>query len=147
MDREILHSHLLLYVTAKLRKRGILSEGEGYKGKVMIDDALFCFFFSKKSTRQEKEKKCLLIEDAITEAYAEVGLVIAKDKTIISTLNFTFLNRFFSRGAEFVKPIRTMMKVCMAADRMVTTFSGQIQDITGSSEGRSRNGQTLWSCT
>ena len=140
----ILHSHLLLYVTAKLRKRGILSEGEGYKGKVMIDDALFCFFFSKKSTRQEKEKKCLLTEDAITEAYAEVGLVIAKDKTIISTLNFTFLNRFFSRGAEVVKPIRTMMKVCMAADRMVTTFSGQIQVL---SEGRSRNGQTLWSCT
>ena len=133
----VLHSHILLYVTAKLR---ILSAGEGYKGKVMIDDALFCFFFSRKSTKQEKEKKCLLIEDAITEAYAEVGLVIAKDKTIISTLNFTFLNRFFSKGAEVVKPIRTMIKVCTAADRMITTFQGQVQDVTGSIRGAIEKG-------
>ncbi len=28
---------------------------------------------------------------------AELGLVIAKDKTIISTLNFTFINWFFSQ--------------------------------------------------
>jgi len=131
----ILHSHILLYVMAKLRKKGILSAGEGYKGKVMIDDALFCFFFSRKSTKAEKEKKCLLIEDAITEAYAELGLVIAKDKTIISTLNFTFLNRFFSKGAEVVKPIQTMMKVCTSADRMITTFQGQAQDVTGSIRG------------
>ena len=55
------HSHILLYVTAKLRKQGILTSSEGYKGKVMIDDALFCFF-SKKSTQEQ----------------------------IISTLNFTF---------------------------------------------------------
>ena len=136
----ILHSHLLLYVTAKLRKRGILSTGEGYKGKVMIDDALFCFFFSSKSTKEDKEKKCLLIEDAITEAYADVGLVIAKDKTIISTLNFTFLNRFFSGGAEVVKPIRTMMKLSTSADRMITTFQGQVQDITGSIRGAIEKG-------
>lgn len=76
--------------------------GEGYKGKVMIDNALFCFF-SRKSTKAEKEKKCLLIEDAITDAYAQLWLLIVKDKTIISTLNFTFLNRFFSKGAEVVK--------------------------------------------
>ena len=119
---------------------GILSAGEGYKGKVMIDDALFCFFFSRKSTKLEKEKKCLLIEDAITEAYTEVGLVIAKDKTIISTLNFTFLNRFFSKGAEVVKPIRTMMKVCTSADRMNTTFQGQVQDMTGSIRGAIEKG-------
>ena len=136
----ILHSHILLYVTAKLWKKGILSAGEGYKGKVMIDDALFCFFFSRKSTKLEKEKKCLLIEDAITEAYAEVGLVIAKDKMIISTLNFTFLNRFFSKGAEVVKPIRTMMKVCTSADRMITTFQGQVQDVTGSIRGAIEKG-------
>ena len=106
----------------------------------MIDDALFCFFFSRKSTKLEKEKKCLLIEDAITEAYAEVGVVIAKDKTIILTLNFTFLNRFFSKGAEVVKPIRTMMKVCTATDRMITTFQGQVQDVTGSIRGAIEKG-------
>jgi len=131
----ILHSHILLYVTAKLRKKGILSAGEGYKGKVMIDETLFCFFFSRKSTKIEKELKCSLIEEALTEAYAELGLVIAKDKTIISTLNFTFLNRFFSKGAEVVKPIRTMMKVCTSSDRMIVTFQGQVQDITGSIRG------------
>ena len=93
----ILHSHILLYVTAKLRKRGILTSSEGYKGKVMIDDALFCFFFLKKATQEQREMKCASIEAAITEAYAELGLVIAKDKAIISTLNFTFLNWFFSQ--------------------------------------------------
>jgi len=70
----ILHSHILLYVTAKLRKKGILSAGEGYKGKVMIDETLFCFFFSRKSTKIEKKLKCSLIEEALTEAYAELGL-------------------------------------------------------------------------
>ena len=62
--------------------------------------------------------KCSLIEAAITEAYAELGLVIAKHKTIISTLNFTFLNQFFSKGAEVIKPIRTMMKICTSLNRM-----------------------------
>ena len=61
--------------------------------------------------------------------------MIVKDKTIISTLNFTFLNRFFSMGAEVVKPIRTMMKLCTSSDHMIVTFQGQIQDITGSVEG------------
>lgn len=136
----ILHSHILLYVTAKLRKKGILSAGEWYKGKVMIDETLFCFFFSRKSTKIEKELKCSLIEEALTEAYAELGLVIAKDKTIISTLNFTFLNRFFSKGAEVVKPIRTMMKVCTSSDRMIGTFQGQVQDITGSIRGAIEKG-------
>ena len=117
----ILHSHILLYVTAKLRK----------KGKVMIDDALFCFFFAKKATQKEKEMKCRCIEEAITEAYAELGLIIAKDKTIISTRNFTFLNRFFSQGAEVVKPLRTMMKICTSTDRMVVTSQVQIQDQSG----------------
>lgn len=120
----ILHSHVLLYITAKLRKKGILTASEGYKGKVMIDDPLFCFFFSRKAIQAEKEMKCSLIEDAITEAYAELGLIIAKDKTVISTLNFTFLNRFFSKGAEVVKPIRTLMKVCTLSDRMIVTFQG-----------------------
>ncbi len=36
--------------------------------------------------------KCRSIKDAITDTYAELGLVIAKDRTIISTHNFTFLN-------------------------------------------------------
>ena len=89
----------------------------------MIDDPLFCFF-SRKAIQAEKEMKCSLIEDAITEAYAELGLIMAKDKTIISTLNFTFLNRFFSKGAEVVKPIRTLMKVCTLSDRMIVTFQG-----------------------
>ena len=124
----------------QVTKKGNPVCGEGYKGKVMIDDALFCFFFSRKSTKDEKEKKCLLIEDVITDAYAEIGLVIAKDKTIISTLNFTFLNRFFSKGAEVVKPIRTMMKVCTSADRMITTFQGQVQDMTGSIRGAIEKG-------
>ena len=125
----------MLYIKAKLSKQGILTSSEGYNGKVMIDDALFCFFFSKKATQSQKEMKCASIESALTEAYAELGLVIAKDKTIISTLNFTFLNRFFSMGAEVVKPIRTMMKLCTSSDRMIVTFQGQIQDITGSVEG------------
>ena len=47
---------------------------EGYNGKVMIDDALFCFFFSKKATQSQKEMKCASIESALTEAYAELGL-------------------------------------------------------------------------
>ena len=126
---------ILLYITTKLRKQGILTSSEGYKGKVMIDDALFCFFFSKKATQSQKEMKCASIESALTEAYAELGLVIAKDKTIISTLNFTFLNWFFSMGAEVVKPIRTMMKLCTSSYRMIVTFQGQIQDITGSVRG------------
>lgn len=66
--------------------------------------------------------KCRCIEEAITEAYAELGLIIAKDKTIISTRNFTILNRFFSQGAEVVKPLRTMMKICTSTDRMAVTF-------------------------
>ena len=66
--------------------------------------------------------------------------MIAKDKTIISTLNFTILNRFFSKSAEVVKPIRTMMKVCTAADRMITTFQGQVQDVTGSIRGAIEKG-------
>ena len=45
----------MLYVTAKLRKKGILTLNEGYKGKVMIDDALFCFF-AKKATQKEKRR-------------------------------------------------------------------------------------------
>ena len=136
----ILHSHVLLYVTAKLRKNGILTTSEGYKGKVMIDDALFCFFFSRKASQSEKEMKCSLIEAALTEAYGELGLVIAKDKTIISTLNFMFLIRFFLKGAEVVKPIRTMMKVCTSSDRMIVTFQSQIQDITGSIRGAIEKG-------
>ena len=88
----ILHRHILLYVTAKLREKRILTLSEGYKGKVMIDDARFCFFFAKKATQEEKKMKCRSIKDAITDTYAELGLVIAKDKTIISTHNFTFLN-------------------------------------------------------
>ena len=64
----ILHSHVLHYVTAKLRKKGILTSSEGYKGKVMIDDALFCFLFSHKASQAEKEMKCALIKAAITEA-------------------------------------------------------------------------------
>lgn len=88
----ILHHHILLYVTAKLREKRILTLSEGYKGKVMIDDARFCFFFAKKATQEEKKMKCRSIKDAITDTYAELGLVIAKDKTIISTHNFTFLN-------------------------------------------------------
>ena len=72
----IFHSHILLYVTAKLRKKGILTSSEGYKGKVMINDALFCFFLSRKATQKEKEMKCLLIEDT----FKELGLIIAKDK-------------------------------------------------------------------
>ena len=106
----------------------------------MIDDALFCFFFLRKATQEEKEMKCSLIEVAITKAYAELGLIIAKDKTIISTINFTFLNRFFSKGAEVVKPIRTMMKVCTSSDRMIVTFQSQIRDITGSIRGAIEKG-------
>lgn len=64
----ILQSHILLYITTKLRKKGILTPSEGYKGKVMINDALFCFFFSWKATKAEKEMKCSLIEAAIMEA-------------------------------------------------------------------------------
>jgi len=134
------HSHILLYVTAKLRKSGILTSSEGYKGEVMLDDALFCFFFSKKATQEQKQMKCAGIEEAITDAHAELGLIIAKDKTIISTLNFTFLHGFFSQGAEEVKPLRMMMKICTSSDRMVVTFQSQIQDITGSIRGAIENG-------
>ena len=66
--------------------------------------------------------KCRCKEEAITEAYAELGLIIAKDKTIISTHNFTILNRFFSQGVEVVKPLRSMMKICTSTDRMAVTF-------------------------
>ena len=132
------HSHILLYVTAKLRKRGILTSSEGYKGRVMIDDALFCF--SKKSTQEQKEMKCLCIEAPITDAKTDLGLMISKDKTIISTLNFTFLNRFFSQGAEVVKPLRTMMKICTSSDQMMVKFQSQIQDITGSIRGAIKKG-------
>ena len=117
----IFHSHILLYVTSKLRKRGIQTSIEGYEGKIMIVDALFCFFFSKKVTQEQKEMKCACIEEAITDAYAELGLIITKNKTIISTLYFTFLNRLFSQGAEVVKPLR-MMKICTSSDRMVVSF-------------------------
>ena len=49
----ILHSHILLYVTAKHRK-GILTSSKGYKGKVMIADALFCFFFARSLLKRRR---------------------------------------------------------------------------------------------
>ena len=88
MDRD-LYRQILLYATAKLREKRIITLSEV---NVMIDDALFCFFFAKKATQEEKEMKCKSIKDAITDTYAELGLVIAKDKMIISMHNFTFLN-------------------------------------------------------
>ena len=120
-------------VTAKLRADGILTQHEGYKGKVMIDDAIFCFFFSPKATKQDKERKCKLVEDAIDRVYASLGLTIAKNKTIISSQ--MFLIKLISQGAEVTKPLRTLMKICTSIDRMIVTFQDQIQDANGSARG------------
>lgn len=148
----VLHSHILYFVTATLRQNSILTSTEGYKGEVMIDDAVYCFFFSDKSSPAERGIKCRSVESAIDEVYGDLGLTIAKDKTIISTHMFTFLNKLFSQGAEVTKPIRTMIKIFQQAQiNLSPPFKTRCKTQWGRLAARYRKVQTLscvmyWPC-
>ena len=136
----VLHAHILYYVAWRLRERTFMGGTARFIGKVQIDDSLFTFVFKMMQMLHQNQDHCLEVYEEMVKVYEELGLVVGKDKTIVSTIIFTFLNRFFAEGSEVAKPLRTMMKIGPNPDVVIDTFHGQVQEIVGTARGSLEKG-------
>ena len=136
----LLHAHILYYVAWRLREEEYMAKGERFQGRVQIDDSLFAFLFKMLQMIHQDQDHCQEVFDEVVRVYDELGLIVATDKTIVSTILYTFLNRFFAEGSEVAKPLRTMMKIGPNPDVVINTFHGQVQEIVGTARGSLEKG-------
>ncbi|KAI0985247.1 hypothetical protein GJ496_002290 [Pomphorhynchus laevis] len=119
----LLHLHVAYFCIKEGKRVGIIQPEESAIAMAMIDDRVICLPFSASRSPSEKAETARAFYNHIIRIYKLLGLTIDRDKTIVSTQNFVFLNIFFSRSHE----VLTAVKVYSKLDREhQKTFGGTV---------------------
>ncbi|APG78071.1 RNA-dependent RNA polymerase [Shahe qinvirus-like virus 1] len=131
----VLHAHVQSYAVRVLKEKGVLTRQGMGQSVVLIDDAVLKVIFPAKMTMPQREAASKVICETLVKTYADLGLKVSIEKTIVSTHMFTFLNRYFSGGSEISLPLKVMMKLSRDTSKRFAMTCDQAEEIFNTGRG------------